>query len=81
MPLLYLSFSYRHDPTSVVLAGGDNISQNPVILSNDSPNTLPIKDLINNTVRIKLDQRKDEQKRSPLKKLQEKLNRHSYWIL
>merc|ERR1711971_1067192 len=49
--------------------GGDS-----VILSDDSPKTLPVKDLTTNTVRIKLDQKKAN-KVSPLKKLQEKITR------
>merc|ERR1711971_1174998 len=66
----------RHDPTSVVLVGSDNIiSGDSVILSDDSPKTLPVKDLTTNTVRIKLDQKKANKERSPLKKLQEKITR------
>ena len=66
-----LSFFFRRDPTSVVLVGSDNIILgDSVILSDDSPKTLPVKDLTTNTVRIKLDQ-----ERSPLKKLQEKITR------
>ena len=55
----------------MVLVGSDNIILgDSVILSDDSPKTLPVKDLTTNTVRIKLDQ-----ERSPLKKLQEKITR------
>merc|ERR1711971_449012 len=62
----------RHDPTSVVLVGSDNIILgDSVILSDDSPKTLPVKDLTTNTVRIKLDQKKG----SPLKKFQDKFTK------
>merc|ERR1712051_859508 len=65
----------RHDQTSVVLVGSDNIILgDSVILSDDSPKTLPVKDLTTNTVRIKLDQKKAN-KVSPLKKLQEKFTK------
>ena len=71
-----LSFFFRRDPTSVVLVGSDNIILgDSVILSDDSPKTLPVKDLTTNTVRIKLDQKKANKERSPLKKLQEKITR------
>ena len=71
-----LGFFFRHDPTSVVLVGSDNIILgDSVILSDDSPKTLPVKDLTTNTVRIKLDQKKANKERSPLKKLQEKITR------
>ena len=73
---LHLCFFFRHDPTSVVLVGSDNIILgDSVILSDDSPKTLPVKDLTTNTVRIKLDQKKANKERSPLKKLQEKITR------
>ena len=56
----------------MVLVGSDNIILgDSVILSDDSPKTLPVKDLTTNSVRIKLDQKE----RSPLKKLQEKITR------
>ena len=70
-PHVQLGFFFRRDPTSVVLVGSDNIILgDSVILSDDSPKTLPVKDLTTNTVRIKLDQ-----ERSPLKKFQEKITR------
>ena len=63
----------------MVLVGSDNIILgDSVILSDDSPKTLPVKDLTTNTVRIKLDQKKANKERSPLKKikkLQEKITR------
>jgi hypothetical protein len=56
----------------VVLVGSDNIILgDSVILSDDSPKTLPVKDLTTNTVRINV----DNNKRSPIKKLQEKFTR------
>ena len=59
----------------MVLVGSDNIILgDSVILSDDSPKTLPVKDLTTNTVRIKLDQKKAN-KVSPLKKLQEKFTK------
>ena len=69
---LHLCFFFRH----VVLVGSDNIILgDSVILSDDSPNTLPVKDLTTTTVRIKLDQKKANKERSPLKKLQEKFTK------
>ena len=60
----------------MVLVGSDNIILgDSVILSDDSPNTLPVKDLTTNTVRIKLDQKEANKERSPLKKLQEKFTK------
>ena len=71
-----LGFFFRHDPTSVVLVGSDNIILgDSVILSDDSPKTLPVKDLTTNTVRIKLDQKKANKVGSPLKKLQDKFTK------
>ena len=59
----------------MVLVGSDNIILgDSVILSDDSPKTLPVKDLTTNTVRIKLDQKKANNV-SPLKKLQEKFTK------
>ena len=56
----------------MVLVGSDNIILgDSVILSDDSPKTLPVKDLTTNTVRINV----DNNKRSPIKKLQEKFTR------
>jgi hypothetical protein len=60
----------------VVLVGSDNIILgDSVILSDDSPKTLPVKDLTTNTVRINVDQKKANDKRSPIKKLQDKFTR------
>ena len=60
----------------MVLVGSDNIILgDSVILSDDSPKTLPVKDLTTNTVRINVDQKKANDKRSPIKKLQDKFTR------
>ena len=57
----------------MVLVGSNNIILGDfVILSDDSPKTLPVKDITTNTVRIKLDQKENDKETSPFKKLQEK---------
>ena len=55
----------------MVLVGSDNIILGEVILFDDSPKTLPVKDLTTNTVRIK----KANKETSPLKKLQGKFTK------